>query len=238
VTPSTLRTLTELVGGYCRTGVESGRVLGTFFALSYVWGCVSHSLAIASVTAVLRHTLENGLVAQGVTASLGGDASVSALPPDRITVGADEKTQLNLFLFQVSPNTGLRRPVGLPSSKTTLSARPVLSLDLHYILTAYGASEYQSEILLGHAVKSLQNVSTLGRDQIRTALASLTSTVGGRMVPAPLAALAASKLAEQVEDIKIESQFLSLEDMSRIWSALQARFRPSVVYKVSLVSLE
>ena len=55
------------------------------------------------MTALLKNLLENGLVTHNVTTNLGADVTISALPPDRITVGGDEKPQLNLFLYQVKP---------------------------------------------------------------------------------------------------------------------------------------
>ena len=62
---------------------------------------MSHTLVLAAVTAVLKNMLENGLVERGVTAALGSDTAISALPPDRVATGADEKSQMNLFLYQV-----------------------------------------------------------------------------------------------------------------------------------------
>src|SRR3954462_10049053 len=50
-------------------------------------------LALASVTALLKHFLENGLAERGIVAQLGGDVTVSALPLDRIASGPDEKAQ-------------------------------------------------------------------------------------------------------------------------------------------------
>lgn len=61
---------------------------------------MSHTLVLAAVTAVLKNILENGLVERGVTAALGSDTAISALPPDRVATGADEKSQMNLFLYQ------------------------------------------------------------------------------------------------------------------------------------------
>ena len=48
---------------------------------------MSNALAIGAVTAVLRDLLNNGLVDHDVTGSLGGNVTVSALPPDRIRIG-------------------------------------------------------------------------------------------------------------------------------------------------------
>lgn len=51
---------------------------------------MSNALAIAAVTAVLKDLLENGLVSDSITTSVG-DVIVTALPPDRISVGTDER---------------------------------------------------------------------------------------------------------------------------------------------------
>ena len=111
---------------------------------------MTSALALASVTAVLKDLLENGLARGGVTSKIGGDTSVSALPPDRISAGAEEKAQLNLFLYSVTANTRLRSQ----RVADTSSPRP-LALDLHYLLTAYAAQDFQTEILLGHALQLL-----------------------------------------------------------------------------------
>jgi hypothetical protein len=184
------------------------------------------ALALASVTAVLKSVLENGLAGRGVTGELGGDATVSALPPDRVTSGTDERAQLNLFLYHVTPHVGLRAATG---------GSAALALELHYLLTAYGAQDYQTEILLGHALQLFHETPVLGREQLGATIASLTSAGDGRVVPPALAALVQSDLAEQVEQIRILPEFLSTEDMAKLWSSLQAKFRPSLTYKVSAV---
>jgi hypothetical protein len=185
------------------------------------------ALALASVTAVLKSLLENGLVNRGVTSALGGDATVSALPPDRVTSGTDERAQLNLFLYHVTPHVGLRAAGGA-------AAR---ALELHYLVTAYGAQDYQTEILLGHALQLFHERPVLTREELGATLSALTSAGDGRVVPPALAALDASDLAEQVEQLRIVPEFLNTEEMSKLWSALQAKFRPSATYKVSVVSI-
>jgi hypothetical protein len=45
-------------------------------------------------------------------------------------------------------------------------------------------------------------------------------------------------LADRVERIRIEPTFLNSEEMSKLWSALQAKFRPSATYKVSAVMVD
>lgn len=64
---------------------------------------MSNALSTAAVTGVIKYLLENGLVSDAIAASVG-DVIVTAIPPDRITVGTDERAQLNLFLYQVTQN--------------------------------------------------------------------------------------------------------------------------------------
>ena len=188
----------------------------------------SSGLALASVTAVLKTLIENGLASRNVTSQLGGDATISALPPDRIPSGTDERAQLNIFLYLISPHARLRVD-GARGSK------PALAFDLHYLITAYGAQDYQAEILLGHTIQLLEEQSTLEREALRASLDALSDSADHRVVPPTLAALAASELAEQVERLTIVPEFLGTEEMAKLWSALQARYRPSSTYKVSAV---
>ncbi len=191
---------------------------------------MSSHLTIASVTAVLKNLLENGLVARGISSSIGGDATITAVSPDRIAVGNDEKPQLNVFLYQVTPSTGLR-------SSLEREKLPGLALELHYLFTAYGAQDFQSEILLGYALQMLQEHPVLSSEFIGKALSNISSSKGGRVLQPALAALANSDLAQNVSQITLIPQFLNAEETSKLWSSLQARYRPSVTYKVSTIPI-
>jgi hypothetical protein len=199
---------------------------------------MGNALAIAAVTAVLKDLLNNGLIDHNVTGAVGGNVTVSALPPDRVFApGAQEGNQLNLFLYQVAPNIGWRN-VGLPSrdERGGRLTNPPLALDLHYLLTAYGAEDLHAEVLLGYAMQLLHETPLLTRQSIRTAL--LPSPVNGSILPPALQALSASDLADQVEQIKIVSTALTSEEMSKLWTALQARYRPTAAYHISAVLIE
>jgi len=196
---------------------------------------MSSALSLASVTALLKSLLENGLATAGVTSKLGGDATVSALPPDRVTSGADEKAQLNVYLYHITPHNAMRNT--LPPASGQNGHRP-LALELHYLLTAYGSQDYQTEILLGHALQLLHETPVLERERIRSSLNALSHTRDRRVIPAPQASLAQSPLADQVDKITITPEFLSTEEISKLWSALQAKYRPSATYKVSAVFID
>ncbi|MGH9944180.1 MAG: DUF4255 domain-containing protein [Pyrinomonadaceae bacterium] len=200
---------------------------------------MSTALAIASVTAVLKDLLSNGLIDHDVSASVG-DVLVSALPPDRIdALDTEKKSRLNIFMYQVTPNAGWRN-VGLPSrdGRGERLGNPPLALDLHYLLTAYGLEEFHAEILLGYGMQLLHETPVLTRDAIRRTLTPPSLVTGGSGLPAHLEALFASELAEQVEQIKIVPQSLTTEEISRMWAAFGAKYRPTAAYQTSVVLIE
>lgn len=193
-----------------------------------------HALHLASITAVLKHRLENGLVECGVPAAIGGDVIVSTQPPDRISTTTDERAQLNLFLYQAAPQTGLVGNGWRRGEGSGPSLAPRLSLELYYLLTAYGAHDYQPEILLGYALQWLHQTPVLGAASMRAALVACAEAGAGRGLPRALVEPTLQALETFPVEMRLSLQFLSLEEMSKLWSALQARYRPSLVYKVSL----
>jgi hypothetical protein len=199
---------------------------------------VSSPLAIAGVTALLRNLLDDGLVQASVSGSTGTRVTVTAVPPDTIAVDpANVQTQLNLFLHQVTPNASWRN-AALPSrdGRGARLTNPPLALDLHYLLTAYGSAELHAEIVLGYAMHVLHEAPVLDRAAVRAALAG--ATVDGAILPPAFQALSAADLADQVEQLRITPETLGSEEMSRLWSALQARYRPTAAYQVSVVLIE
>jgi hypothetical protein len=200
---------------------------------------MSTALAIASVTAVLKNLLDNGMIDDQVTVSVGSVA-VSALAPDLIALDANAGSRLNLFLYHVTPNQGWRN-TSLPTRNTDGDrvANPPLALDLHYLLTAYAARDLHAEILLGHGMQVLHETPVLSRPAIRRALGAPDLVKDpDDSLPPELEALGASGLAEQVEAIKITPQMMGTEEVSRLWSAFQSRYRPSAPYVASVVLIE
>jgi hypothetical protein len=193
---------------------------------------MSSALAVAGVSAMLRSLLHNWMIDQNVSGALGSNVSVTASPPDSIKVDAGSaQTQINLFLHQVTPNSGWRN-AGLPSrdDRGDRLSNSSLAIDLHYLLTAYGAKDLHAEVVLGYAMHFLHDHPVLDRKGIRDVLSAGTSEVPGLA--------AGADLADQVEQIKITPSPMNVEEMSRLWSALQAHYRPTAAYQVSVVLIE
>lgn len=199
---------------------------------------MSSALAIASVTYVLKDLLNDGLINHNVSAATGGLVMVTALPPDLLLEAtADKGSKLNLFMYRATPNQGWRN-ASLPSrdSSGNRTSNPPLALDLHYLLTALAAEELHAEILLGYGMLLLHEHPVLTRSAIETALNA--ASVSGSGLPDRLRSLAASGLAEQIEQVKITPQPMSSDEMSKLWSAFQSKYRPTAAYQVSVVLLE
>jgi hypothetical protein len=199
---------------------------------------VSSALAIAGVTAVLRDLLNDGFVNHDVSGVVGNTVAVTALPPDRVAASdGTEATQLNVFLRQVTPNLGWRNE-DLPSrdgSGRTRLSNPPLALDLHYLISAYGAADLHAEILLGYAMQLLHEHPVITREDIRVAMRPPPDA--GTLPPA-LQALAESGLENQVEPLRITPEYLNSEEISKFWTAAQARYRSSAAYQVSVVLIQ
>ncbi len=200
---------------------------------------MSNALAMAAVTAVLRDLLQDGLIDHDITGTLG-DTTVNVLSPAQALASLTPGSGLlNLFLYRVTFNPGWRNH-GLParSQRGDLVSDPPLALDLHYLLTAYADQDYLAELLLGYAMQLLHETPVLGRDAIRTALRP-PAPVNGMVLPgATRTSLVAADLAEQIEQIKITPEPLTLEQVAQIWSSLQSPYRPAVAYQATVVLIE
>ena len=195
---------------------------------------MSNALAIGSVTAVLKDLLDTGLKIQKVGDIVGGDVTISTLPPDRIDISGDEDpTLLNLFLYQTTFNQGWRN-MGLPTRNSNgdrVDDNP-LALNLHYLLSAYGAKNFYSEIILGYAMQLLHENPIVTRDAIRKALNPNPKPPDWPDI------LATSELANQVEQLRIVPEIFNTEEISKLWNAIQGHYRTTAAYQVTVVLID
>jgi hypothetical protein len=196
---------------------------------------MSSPLAIGAVSAVLRNLLDNGFIDAGAPLS---PVKVTAVAPDLIKLDDPEALpSLNLFLYRTTRNVGWGE-AALPSFDTdgTRLTNAPLAVDLHYLLTAYGVADFQAEILLGYAMHLLHERPVLDRAAIRRALTP--SPLGSSILPPAFQALTASDLADQVDSVTVTDESLDTEEMARLWSAIQAHYRPTTAYLVTVVLIE
>jgi hypothetical protein len=199
---------------------------------------MSNALAVASVSFVLVDLLNNGLIDRDITSSMG-EVTVTALAPDRVDEQRNTKSALNLFLYNVTQNEAWRN-VNYPSRNAAGERinNPPLALNLHYLLTAYGAEQFHAEILLGYGMQLFHETPVLPRAAIRRSLAGPSQVTAGGGLPGAMLNLFTSDLADQVELLKIWPQMLTTEEISRLWTAFQAKYRPTAAYQVSVILIE
>jgi hypothetical protein len=165
-------------------------------------------MAIAAVTAALRSRLDRGL-----NAVMPGTL-VTARPPDRAR-SQSGMNQVNLFLYQTTPNVAWR-------NMKTSAPNPPLALNLHYLLSVYGANdddpESASHVLLAEAMKILHDDPLLHPGELR---------------PSPHA----GKGHRQAQRIRVTLQPVSVDELSKWWMMFQTPYRLSVSYEVSVVLL-
>ncbi|NJM42395.1 MAG: DUF4255 domain-containing protein, partial [Anaerolineae bacterium] len=122
---------------------------------------------------------------------------------------------LNLFLYRLAPRAVLQ------DARATLKLPPgSIGFDLFYLLTAYGAKDYTAETLLGYGVQAFCQTPMLTPDDVRKRI----KTAKNKTI---------EKAEVSAHNLTITPSFMSLDDMSKIWSSLQAKYRPSVAYQVS-----
>jgi hypothetical protein len=194
---------------------------------------MSTALAVAATSRVIAAIIDEAVASARLTlTSVLGSATTTSVPPDHISAGtATEITNLNLFLYHVTYNQGWRE-VGLPTrgSDGSVINRAPLAIDLHYLLSAYSANDYEAQIVLGIGMQALHESPVLFRNKIQQVFSAPTTDIDK--------ALSTAEIADQVELVKVVPQQLSTEELSRLWTAFQSKFRVSAAYAVSVVLIE
>jgi hypothetical protein len=181
---------------------------------------------IAAVTAVIRDIL-----AESQQSIDGSPVNTKTSPPATLKGLAEDV--LNLFLYQVTPNNAYCS-FNLPTKNQNgkLIAKPLLALNLHYLLTASSSNELKAQLMLSNAMIALQENAIIPKNKIIKTLTNHREESGEEF-------LANSNLANETETIKISLQTMSIEELTKLWSSFfQTDYRLSVTYQVSIGLLE
>ena len=124
----------------------------------------------------------------------------------------DEVTRITLYLYRITVNEHTRqsrRPGALTDRSTALS------VDLHYLLSAWAANSLDEQVPLAWAMRQLHQVPVLD-------LANLSPEAGWG--------------ADEV--VQILPVDLSTEDLMRVWDALEPSYRLSTSYLARVVRID
>ncbi len=129
------------------------------------------------------------------------------------STGGESFSRVNLYLYQVSENPYTKNQ---PWTTRTGGAQeyPPLSLNLYYLLTPFASDAISAQQVLTHAMQLLYVNSIVSDDQLSDSL-RLTSS-----------------------QLSINLCQMSLEELTRVWNALQTPYRLSVSYEVRVVLIE
>jgi hypothetical protein len=193
---------------------------------------VSNYLAIATVTATLKRTLDEALAAQVPGAVQ--NASVTTTRPEEAGNGSADRRGVNIYLYQATPNAAIRN-AELPTRRSdgSLAQRPQAALDLYYLMTFYGDEAAQEpQRLMGTTVSTLNSRPVLSRDAIRDA-------IDQAIIDDPSTYLQFSDLVDQIDLVKFSPLPLNLEELSKLWSVFfQTPYVLSVAYQGTVVLIE
>ncbi|MFC5148208.1 DUF4255 domain-containing protein [Streptomyces aureoversilis] len=174
---------------------------------------MSDSDAVAAVTSALHVVLSKALSGPGVR--------VTSKTPDEAAADHQFPATLNLFLYRTTIDGGWRN-TDPPGTRPGETGRPALPVVLHYLLTPYTTDDPQGLValqILGAAMAALHDHSELGPDDYDKE-----------------AGLGDAHL--QPEPVRITPVDLSVDDMSKLWSAFQSHYRVSVAYEARIVLLD
>jgi hypothetical protein len=182
--------------------------------------------ALAAVSVTLKNLLLDRMEDLPAT-----PVTVTLAPPD-VKVDNVSGRRLNLYLFQVTENASLKNQEIPGQGNPGAYGRPPLSLDLHYLMTAYAEShtgpdsDLVAQQVLGNAMRVLADYAIIPPD------------LHQKDDPAQPTILDPILISEY-ERIKITLQPVSIEEISKIWTAMpHAHFSRSVLYQVSVVQIE
>ncbi len=142
-----------------------------------------------------------------------------------MSIRAKEDPRVNVFLYRVTQNGYLLNQEIPGRGNASGYGHPPLSLDLHYLVTAYGNTavsgggaavfdDTPAHFLLGSAMRVLHDVPIV--------------TEGVMTVRAPSGALVLHEsLRDGYERVRLGLEPLTLEDVTKVWTALALRYRLS-----------
>lgn len=134
-------------------------------------------------------------------------------PASLRTGGSDQFARINLFLYQVLEDPFTKNQNSITQDNGDRQYPP-LALDLYYLLTPYASDPLSAQRVLSHAMRVFYDHSIIRDAGLPESLRLTTDQLAIVLVP------------------------LQLEDLTRIWNALQTPYRLSVVYEVRIVPIE
>jgi Pvc16 N-terminal domain len=131
-------------------------------------------------------------------------------------IAEEDQTNLDqvvtIFLHRITINENFRSATQIRDEP---NKKPVLFLDLHYLVTYWGTDPQAEQTVLGWTMLQLQSAPILDNS-----------------------ILTPSNIWDPTESVQLIPADLSLEDILRIWDALGPKYRLSVAYIARVVRID
>lgn len=189
--------------------------------------------AISGVSSTLRDLLADRIELPPSVVPTAFEVTVGLPRSDAGTPQAVETPRVNLFLYRLTENAALKNQMPPAAGPPVAYGHPPLALDLHYLVTAFGSSaeeqavpsDLTAQLLLAGAMRVLHDHAVVTERLMSVAEA----------LPRPLLH---ESLRDDYENLRIVLEPLSLEDSSKLWTALTLPLRLSAAYHVTAVQIE
>lgn len=178
---------------------------------------------IGVVGGILKKLLQDR-ISESFVGDYNWDDAVSLLSPKDMEVATPN--HLSVFLYHITEN-GYMKNQPIERNGAGLVRYPPLSLNLYYLLTPY-------VITTQNNAESLDLHTILGRAmQVFYDNAILEG-------PALLDAIPAGQkdYYENIEELRIILNYISLDDLTKLWGSLDTPMRLSVCYEVRVIMIE
>jgi hypothetical protein len=117
----------------------------------------------------------------------------------------DNSVRLSMYLYRIVENPYLKNRFPLVGNGGS-QRKPPLTLDLYYLLTPLVGTPKEQQIVLGKAMQALYDRAILESPDLE------------------------GSLGESGEEIRVILNSVSLEELTRVWQALEIPYRLSVCY--------
>jgi len=165
---------------------------------------------LAAASEGLRKVLWTAFAADPVTLPLVGteDAIVFLNPTE---TAKDSARRLSMWLYHVSEDEHVKNTPAVRLTDGSFRLAP-LALDLYYLLTPFAASGEADHLLLGRAMQTFHDTSTV----------RITDGLPGGVN----------------EDLRIALFRRTLDEISQVWQALREPYRLSVCYEIKVTRVD
>jgi len=171
---------------------------------------LSDYTVVAAVSEALRLILWKAYSTDPTTLQIVGAESAIALRNPTETA-RDSANRLSLWLYQITENEFLKNQPALRTADPQVDKFPPLALNFNYLITPFATSGDGDHLLLGKTMQVLYDNSTI-------ILRDLANNVA--------------------EELRVIMCNLNLEQITRIWEALQQPYRLSICYQIRVTEID